>query len=445
MKKVNLIAACVAVFTVLFITSCEPDWPDYDSTQGAGGELSSSTTIVKEENPVDTTEYGTTMQTSYEMNEKYSAENVLLLDQVSTLIEQKGADRKDNTVRLALNGTATNVNHLVYAKKLTKKYRQAKKGSRSYSDITNNHPDFIGEVEQTDRTDVWTSEDGHEFTLGIMEQNAIAYSAFIDTAVTLQSARIDTAYVSNVEDVKTARTKTIGDSVYAAVDRKVEVTYEGTIVPAIGEARKVSFKRYLTTKADDESGLYEFDHVVVPEDTIPTLPDDTIPTPPDTIPTPPDTIPVPDGYPWEGGKITGIYGSFCLAPNTFAVIWNVVVETEQTVCVMQSTGVGNRVVKSPKEIFVSDPSYWNSANSFGTPAHLVNDGTSATWSMLDGTTQSILSVSIPQVAASKVSIAEGEMIQKIDLRTVQYTETSTIITIPAIPGVRNSYTITVTK
>lgn len=439
MKKFNLLAACAAAFFAMVFTSCER----YDALQGAGGEMRSSVTteVIKDTTAVDTTTDGTLLMTTFEMSELMPAENILAVDQKTTLVEQKGDDRKENGVQLELNGTATTVSNVVYAERLSRNYRQIRKGQRHYSDITRNHPEFVGEVEQTVRQDAWEA-DGHEFVIDMTEQSAVAYSAFSDTIVSLKSVRIDSAYVSNVKDVRTSETKTINDSVYVGVDREVEITYDGTVVPAVGEARTVSFKRYLKTN----DGIYEFDHIVVPEDTI--LPPDTIPVNPDTIP----VVPEPDdpGYPFVGGEITGVYSSFCIVPGSFDVLWNVSVQTVTTVAIFQfrSDGthyVSDKVFHSPTEITVDDPSQWNSANAYGTPAKLVNSGGTARWTALDGTLQEILTQSIPMLVNEDVSIADGEMIQRIDLRTIRKVGNSTIIPIPAISGVRNAYTITVTE
>ena len=432
MKTMKCFATCAVAFLALIVTSCTDE--RYDLTQGTGGRIANSTTTVKDTTAVDTTSAGSLLFTTFEMMERFDTEkNVLVLDQKSTLIEQKGNDRNDNAVQLELNGTATNVSQMVYAENLTRKYRQVRKGAKRYSDITRNHPDFVGEVEETTRQEEWEG-DGHRFVIDITEQNAIAYSAFSDTAVTLQSVRVDTSYVSNVNDVRTGLTKIVNDSVYAAVNREVEITYDGTVVPAVGTPRQVSFKRYLKT-ADD---IYEFDHIVVPEDTI---------VPPDTIPVNPDTIPVVPGYPFQGGEIKAIYSSFCLVPGSFELRWVVTIQTETSVVPLVFPGdgahyVNNKVFTTPTEIFGLTPSDWNSANAYGTPAYLKNDGMVVSWTMSDGAVQQILSESLSMIA--DVSLVEGELVQRIDLNSLKKTQTATIIPIPAISGVRNAYTVTIT-
>lgn len=430
MKTMKCFATCAVAFLALIVTSCTDE--RYDLTQGTGGRIANSTTTVKDTTAVDTTSAGSLLFTTFEMMERFDTEkNVLALDQKSTLIEQKGNDRNDNAVQLELNGTATNVSQMVYAESLTRKYRQVRKGAKRYSDITRNHPDFVGEVEETTRQEEWEG-DGHRFVIDITEQNAIAYSAFSDTAVTLQSVRVDSSYVSNVNDVRTGLTKIVNDSVYAAVNREVEITYDGTVVPAVGTPRQVSFKRYLKT-ADD---IYEFDHVVVPEDTI---------VPPDTIPVVPD--PDEPGYPFQGGEIKAIYSSFCLVPGSFELRWVVMIQTETSVVPLVFPGdgahyVNNKVFTTPTEIFGLTPSDWNSANAYGTPAYLKNDGMVVSWTMSDGAIQQILSESLSMIA--DVSLVEGELVQRIDLNSLKKTQTATIIPIPAISGVRNAYTVTIT-
>jgi hypothetical protein len=441
MKTMKCFATCAVAFLALVITSCTDE--RYDLTQGTNGRFGNSTTTVIEKDTVaaDTTADGTILLSTFEMVERTgTGDNVLVLDQKSTLIEQKGDDRNDNAVQLELNGTATNVSQMVYAESLTRKYRQVRKGAKRYSDITRNHPDFVGEVEETSRQEEWEG-DGHKFVIDITEQNAIAYSSFSDTAVTLQSVRVDTSYVSNVNDVRTGETRIVNDSVYAAVNREVEITYDGTIVPAVGTPRQVSFKRYLKT-ADD---IYEFDHIVDPGDTIPVGPD-TIPVGPDTIP----VIPDPDepGYPFQGGEIKAVYASFCLVPGSLDLRWVVLIQTETTVVPLVFPGdgahyVSNKVFTSPNEISGLNPSDWNSANAYGTPAYLQNDGRAVTWTFPDGSYQQAMTESLPLVV--DVSLVDGEMVQKIDLNSLQKTETSTIIPIPAISGIRNAFTVTITQ